>query len=75
MLSEILGVEIPLFPQMSLDEIEIRIEQEECAYLGKIAFLNNQISLEDYFDILELCEVGMDEYLINLESSIKTIDV
>lgn len=73
MLTEIIGVEIPLFPQMTEDEIQLRLEQEEAAYLGKIAYLTGQITLEEYLDILEMCEVNMDGYLLNLEENLSEV--
>jgi hypothetical protein len=70
MLEDIIGVEIPLYPQITEDEIALRIEQEEAAYLGRKAFLKGQISPDEYFDILEMCEVNMDDFLINLEGNL-----
>lgn len=70
MISELIGVEIPLYPHLSEDEIALRLEQEEAAYLGKMAFLRGQITLEEYFDILEMCEVDMDSFLVNLENNL-----
>ncbi|HLO88876.1 MAG TPA: hypothetical protein VK203_28265 [Nostocaceae cyanobacterium] len=74
-ITDILGVEIPLHPEMCQDEINTRIEQEEAAYLGKIAFLKGKITLEEYLDILEMCEVDMDDYLLNLEGNLKTVGI
>lgn len=70
MLNQLLGVEIPLYSEISEDEIQLRCDQEEAAYLGKMDYLKGQITLEDYFDILELCEVDMDGFLLNLEENL-----
>ncbi len=70
MLGEIIGIEIPLFPQITDEEIKLRIEQEEAAYLGKIAFIKGKISLEEYLDILEMCEVDIDDFLLTLENNL-----
>jgi len=70
LLGQIIGVEIPLFPELEDDEISRRIEQEEAATLAMDCFLKGKISVSDYLDILELCEVEMDAYCQNLESNL-----
>jgi hypothetical protein len=73
MIEGVIGVEIPLYPQMTEDEIVLRIEQEEAAHLGLTCFCNGQITLEEYMDILEMCEVEMDGYISNIESNLIVI--
>lgn len=70
MLNEVLGLQIITTPGMSLAESEHLIKQLECANLGKIAFIKGELSLEDFCDILELCDVDVDEYLINVENNL-----
>lgn len=70
MLQNLIGVEIPLFPELEGSEIEKRIEQEEAASLAMDCFIHGKISLEDYLDILELCEVDMDAYSENINSNL-----
>ncbi|MBD2516860.1 hypothetical protein H6G93_17915 [Nostoc sp. FACHB-973] len=73
MIEGIIGVEIPLYPQMTEDEITLRLEQEEAAQLGLTCFLKGQITLEEYMDILEMCEVDMDAYCLNLEQNLSDV--
>jgi hypothetical protein len=75
MIAGIIGVEIPLYPQMTEDEIKLRLEQEEAAHLGQVAFCKGLITLEEYMDILEMCEVDMDDFVSNLESNLIVIGV
>ncbi|MCC5620196.1 hypothetical protein [Nostoc sp. CHAB 5715] len=70
MIEKVIGVEIPLYPQMTEDEIALRLEQEEAAHLGLTCFCNGQITIEEYMDILEMCEVEMDVYCLNLEQNL-----
>ncbi|MDZ8090239.1 MAG: hypothetical protein RMY16_32515 [Nostoc sp. DedQUE12b] len=70
MIEGIIGVEIPLYPQMTEDEIALRVEQEEAAQLAMTCFCNGSITLEEYMDILEMCEVDMDSYCLNLEQNL-----
>ncbi|WP_017656229.1 hypothetical protein [Fortiea contorta] len=74
MIESVIGVEIPLYPQMTEDEIALRLEQEEAAHLGLMAFLKGQITFEEYLDILEMCEVDMDDYVPNLESNLMLLE-
>lgn len=69
--ADLIGVEIQLHPYMSSDEIQLRIEQEEAAYLGKIAFINGRITIDEYIDILEMCEVDIDDFFIAVEQNIE----
>ena len=73
MIEGIIGVEIPLYPQMTEDEIKLRLEQEEAAHLGLTCFSKGHINLEEYMDILEMCEVDMDAYFSNVESNLIVI--
>jgi hypothetical protein len=70
MIEGVIGVEIPLYPQMTEDEIALRLEQEETAQLAMTCFCNGSITPEEYMDILEMCEVDMDSYCINLEQNL-----
>lgn len=70
MIEGIIGVEIPLYPQMTEDEIKLRLEQEEAAQLAMKCFCDGSITLEEYMDVLEMCEVNMDSYCLNLEQNL-----
>lgn len=70
MIEKIIGVEIPLYPQMTEDEIVLKLEQEEAAQLAMTCFCRS-ITPEEYMDILEMCEVDMDSYFLNLEQNLK----
>ncbi|MBD2388445.1 hypothetical protein [Cylindrospermum sp. FACHB-282] len=72
---DLIKIEIPLFSEMTDDEVKLRIEQEEIAYLARQAFLKGSIPLEDYFDVLEAVEVDMDDYVTTLESGLVVVGV
>ncbi|MBK1989049.1 hypothetical protein A0J48_016130 [Sphaerospermopsis aphanizomenoides BCCUSP55] len=46
------------------------VERLEAANLAQQRLLEGFISLEDYFDILELCGVDMDQYLGVVEQNV-----
>ncbi len=70
MLDDILGLSIITTEKMSESESSKLIEKLECAELAKTRFIKGEISFEDYLDILELCEVDIDNYLITVEDNL-----
>ncbi|MEH1883996.1 hypothetical protein [Nostoc sp.] len=70
MLDGILGLSIVTTERMSESESSKLIEQLECAELAKQHFIEGAISFEDYLDILNLCEVDIDNYLITVEDNL-----
>ncbi|MEH1895627.1 MAG: hypothetical protein V7K94_10075 [Nostoc sp.] len=70
MLDGILGLSIVTTERMSEIESSKLIEQLECAELAKQHFIEGAISFEDYLDILNLCEVDIDNYLITVEDNL-----
>lgn len=75
MLQDILNLQIITTPGMSFDECDHLIKQLECANLAKIAFIAGNISLADYCDILELCGVNVDEYILQIEQNLTTVGI
>ncbi|MBW4556412.1 MAG: hypothetical protein KME59_10810 [Trichormus sp. ATA11-4-KO1] len=75
MIAQLLGTEIITTQGMSHDEALHLIQQPECADLALTRFLEGAISFSDYCDILELCEVGMDGYLTNLEENLTAVGI
>ena len=56
--------------QASLSELETLIETYEFANKGREAFLQGLISLDEFLQILEFCEINVDNYLNTLEDNI-----
>lgn len=75
MIQELLGTQIVTTEGMSNDEALHLVKQAECAELALTHFLKGLISFCDYCDILELCGVGMDSYLINLENNLTAVGI
>jgi hypothetical protein len=71
MLNQILELEIQIASPMETEESQYLIKQLETAELAKDKFLKNQISFQDYIDILEVCNIDIDDYLITLEDNLK----
>lgn len=70
MLNNILGLTIVTSGDLSeSDSLEL-IEQLECADLAKQNFINGLLSFEDFLDILKLCDVNIDDYLIIVEGNL-----
>ncbi|AFZ24775.1 hypothetical protein Cylst_2569 [Cylindrospermum stagnale PCC 7417] len=74
-IDNLLRIEIPLFGEMSDDEIQLRIDQEEIAYLARQAFCKGAISFQEYLDVLETVDVEMDNYVTALENDLVIIGV
>lgn len=70
MLNDVLevGILIPTRP-MSRDEIDYLIKQEYTANQAISSFLAHKISWQDCLDILEICGVDIDEYLIQADNN------
>ncbi|WP_138500898.1 hypothetical protein [Nostoc sp. PA-18-2419] len=71
MLEDILQLRIVTTEGMSESESLKLIEQLECAELAQKRFIEGSISFEDYLDILELCEVDIDDYLEIVEENLE----
>ncbi|MCC5640539.1 hypothetical protein LC593_32865 [Nostoc sp. CHAB 5844] len=70
MLDILLETEIQVNHQISFDEANDLVRKLEVANLARDKFLAGQISLSDYCDILEMCDVNLDDYLISVESNL-----
>ena len=70
MLDSILELKILTTEGMTDDESTKLIDQLECAELAKQRFIDGSINFEDFLDILELCEVNIDDYLITVEENL-----
>ncbi|PAX60042.1 hypothetical protein [Brunnivagina elsteri] len=73
MLDLILDTEINLNGFVCLDEANYLIKQQECIGLAQTRFINGEISFADYCDILELCNVNIDQYLVTVENNLQVI--
>ena len=62
-LEDVLGIELNLHPHLHVEEINDMVEREEAVSLGLRALDRGQITIEDYFDIVELAGIDMDEYI------------
>jgi hypothetical protein len=71
LINQILELEIKIVAPMETEESQYLIRQLETAELAKDKFLKNQISFQDYIDILEVCDIDIDNYLITLEDNLK----
>lgn len=72
-LNSVLETEIYLPHSVCIDEANYLVEQHETALLALDAFIKGQIDFEDYADILELCGMDMDEYLLGVEENLSLI--
>lgn len=75
MLQNLLSTEILVCEQINHSDAEHLIKSLEASELALQKFLAQEISFADYCEILELCGVTMDEYLINLESNLSIIGI
>jgi hypothetical protein len=73
MLSSILNTEINLNGFVCIDEANHLIKQQECVELARTRFINGEISFADYCDILELCDINIDQYLVTVENNLQVV--
>ncbi|NJN13890.1 MAG: hypothetical protein HC836_34530 [Richelia sp. RM2_1_2] len=73
MLTEILNLQIIVTPDIEKTESAYLIKQLECAELALNAFVKGDLSLSDYCDILLLCDVNVDDYLLQVEDNLSAI--
>jgi hypothetical protein len=74
-LSALIQPEIRLVSPVCFAEATHLIKQLECAELAIDRFLTCSISFRDLLDILELCEVDIDEYLFTLDSNLREVGI
>lgn len=70
MLQHLLSTEIQLVDKISANEAMHLVKQLEASELALEKFLKNEISFSVYCEILELCDIDIDDYLINLEENL-----
>lgn len=75
MIHEITGLQLITTPHVSREELNYLIQQMECAELARIAFVRGELSLSDYCDILQLCNINVDQYLLTVEENLTTAKV
>jgi hypothetical protein len=75
MLQEILNLQIVVSPGIEKAESVHLIKQLECAELALNAFVKGFLSLSDYCDILQLCEVNVDDYLLQVEDNLSLVGI
>ncbi len=75
MIDDILGLELITAPSLCREEINYLIKQMECAELAKSAFICGELSLSDYCDILHLCNINVDQYLLIVEENLTAAKV
>lgn len=62
------GIFVPSRPLHS-DEINFLLKAEETATLALERFLAQEITLQDYADILDVCGIDIDEYLQTVDDN------
>lgn len=70
MIEQVLSTEIVIVDRICEEEARHLQKQLETSELALQKFLSNQITFTDYLEILELCGVNIDNYLVNIENSL-----
>ena len=73
-MKSLLSTQIVIVGKISEEEARHLEKQLQASELALQQFLSNQINFADYLDILELCGVNIDDYLINIEKNISAIN-
>jgi len=77
MIQEILKTEIiiPAGEKLSQEECDYLVLKEEVATLARGKFAQGLISYEDYLDILETCDINIDDYLVTIENNLHELGI
>ena len=70
MLDQYLSTQIITPHAICGDEAAYLIKQLETAQLALKRFMEGVINFADYCDILQLCDVNVDDFLINVEQNL-----
>lgn len=70
MLQQYLSTQIVTSHVTCEHEAAYLIKQLEAAQLALTRFLEGSIQFSDYCDILQLCDVNVDDFLINVEQNL-----
>jgi hypothetical protein len=73
MLHDILSTEVFVCAGTERAEADHLFKQMEVSELALKRFLDQEISFSDYCEILELCGVDIDDFLITLEENIEDL--
>jgi hypothetical protein len=71
MLKQILATQILTPNAVCINEAAYLIKQYDTAQLALQRFIEGVIDFADYCDILQLCEVNVDDFLINVEQNLE----
>jgi hypothetical protein len=74
---EVLKTEIiiPAGETLSREECDYLVLKEEVATLARDKFAQGLISYEDYLDILETCDINIDDYLVTIENNLHELGI
>jgi len=70
MLQQYLSTQIITPHSICENEAAYLIKQLEAAQLALTRFIEGAINFSDYCDILQLCDVNVDDFLINVEQNL-----
>ena len=70
MLQQYLSTQVVTSHAVCEHEAAYLIKQLEIAQLALTQFLEGSINFSDYCDILQLCDVNVDDFLINVEQNL-----
>ncbi|MEH1810885.1 MAG: hypothetical protein V7K26_00090 [Nostoc sp.] len=72
-MQRLLSTQIVIVGKISNEEARHLEDKLQVSELALQRFIANQISFADYLDIMELCDIDIDDYLINVERNISTL--
>lgn len=72
-MQSLLSTQIVIVGKISEEEARHLEQRLQVSELALQRFLANKISFADYLDMIELCDINIDDYLINVEKNISAI--
>jgi hypothetical protein len=75
MIQNLLSTEILIVGKISDEEAKHLEKQLQASELALQKFLSSEISFSDYLEIMELCGVNIDEYMLQVENNLSIVGI
>lgn len=74
-MKSLLSTQIVVVGKISEEEARHLEQKLQVSEFALQRFIANEISFADYLDIMELCDINIDDYLINIEENFSAIGI
>jgi hypothetical protein len=75
MIQNLLSTEIVIVEKISDEEARQLEKQLELSELALKRFLKSEINFSDYLEIMKMCQINIDDYLIVVQNNLSAIGI